>query len=317
MSLIIHHLKLKGIIFFRLVIQSVGMSFFVVLTSVFLMIILTSHGEIGFFYLFNFHIGILIYIQRNRLDINFLKGIHPFKYKLLLFLEYLILSTPFFIVYLIENSLSTIWYSPLTIIILFILIQKNWSFNRLIVIPYFLNKESYEWISFFRNGAWFYFAGVLMLIISSQYFSVEITTSLFLIYLTFIITYAYSVNEPIYYIINCNRNTKMLIKNKMKYIVIYFILFSIPTLLLFILSRGESWYSLVYVYIISIISLINAVSLKLIFWNQSFIKKITMGFNFGLIVPVLLSPLFALIYLVSVPYLLYKSYIKTKQLLGC
>lgn len=312
MDFVLYNLRLKGLIILRHMRENLLNSILLLSISVYLSFTFLSYSTIGHFSLINLHLGLILYIHLNRSDIGFLKHISSKQYKSLMVQEYLVLSLPFIMIYLLIPYSAI--YLAVTVffcgLVPTVRITKGISFN----VPYFLSKESFEWIYFFRSIISYYFLGLLFLVIG--YFFIN-TTMLIMLCITFgvlITHFIYSLSEPNHYIFAYSCLAKTFLRRKVSLILSNYILLFLPPLILISLNH-ENWFWILYV-LISIISVLNLLFLKYTLYQNNLLMKLMFGFNLGFFICTFINPILLGVYAISTPLLARKAYRNIKFLLG-
>jgi hypothetical protein len=319
MSFLLHNIKIKATLLFRLIVEHILTSLFLIIICCFLLAIFISNGDIGYFLLFNFHLGLIIHIHIKRQDIISLKSILSRNYKKLIFTEYLFISIPFIILYLLAGGYFKV-YALLSLKFCFLLAFGRFFFLKgKIIIPYFLNKESFEWILFIRHGIAYYLLGVIVLFGCTYFVDVEIEIILitFIILLVLIISLIYSISEPTHYILINRYTAKNFLIKKILLSLLNYSLFCIPIFIMIFLHFNSVSHFWVIVYFSSLVCIINIISIKYAFFDSGFILKTLLGIQLGLFITIIFNPATSIALFLGAPYFINKAIKNIKSLMEC
>lgn len=272
--------------------------FFILVVYVLIAILVYYNYQYFKNYIFLLFLDIALY-HVNRTDVEFLKL--DKNYKLILFLEYVIYSLPFYIALLLKKQFVIVLSFLLCKMILLLLPKINF---KIILYPFQI-FNAYWHISFRK----YRFVYIFPLIIGLIYLSIEYNNEN-IIFFSFIVLTLISCTPSFERerLDEIKRNPfdseKYLLKQIGNSIINTFYLVIPVVLVLIFLSKWEMLFSLSIIFIVPLINLL----LKYVYFHNSFLQQIVFVFFIGLSFALYAVPL------LSIPFL-YKKAIKNLKMI--
>ena len=303
------YLSLQGIFFIRLL-KEMALHHIIVLLLLYIVAFFVFSSISPYFSLLAYGVFILYYNWKKK-DREFLKIQFGNDYKICYFLLYTILSLPFLIISVVSANWMIVFFYPMIAAFIAFLLQANKIVDLRISNP-LLTEDAYEYVSGFRAISIFYIALFVFSFMGAYAGNMRIPKILSCIAI-YIFAMSYFLEYREEYLLNYSCVIDVF-KKKVKDVIVNNVVCLIPFFLLIFCFEHtcRSLYLCILLYVISVLSMINILTFRILFERQEFFTFFMITTFYAIALFSVMYPIVLFLHLIVTFVLLVPAYNKVK-----